>query len=284
MHSCLYEGAVHHRRRGAIPHAFGYSLFLTYLDLDELDDVFRGRWLWSTRRPALARFRRTDHFGPPDQPLAATVRDLVQSRTGTRPEGSIRLLTHLRYFGYVMNPVSFYFCFDPHDALQAVVAEVTNTPWGETHCYVIEPSSDDESLSSGPPILRASHPKQLHVSPFLPMDLQYRWQIGLPGERLTIQIENEQSGERVFHASLTLQRRPIATAQLAGVLLRYPLMTARITAGIYWQALRLWWQGATFFPHPRHAAAVASSELSVASLRGDAARTSVTLSRHGGPS
>ena len=124
MHSCLYEGIVRHRRFGPPAHAFRNSLFLLYLDLDEIDDVFRGRCLWSSSRSAIARFRRADHLGPASEPLDQCVRNLVQLRAGFRPSGAVRLLTHLRYFGYLMNPVSFYFCYDRSgQSVEAVVAE-----------------------------------------------------------------------------------------------------------------------------------------------------------------
>ena len=140
MQSCLYKGRVGHRRYTPVRHEFKYRIFLVYLDLSELDEVFRGRWLWSTRRPTIAWFRRADHFGDPSQSLDESVRSLVQQRTGVWPTGPVRLLTHLRYFGYVMNPVSFFYCFKADGTeLQNVVAEVHNTPWNERHCYVLEP-------------------------------------------------------------------------------------------------------------------------------------------------
>lgn len=253
MHSCIYEGQVAHRRYGQTSHAFRYGLFLMYLDLNELDELFARRWLWSTRRPAVGRFCRDDHLGDPRQPLANSVGDLVETETGRRPAGPIRLLTHLRYFGYVINPVSFYFCFDADDReVETVVAEVNNTPWGERHCYVIPAEVALEAkVSGGRKILRAEHDKEFHVSPFLPMDMQYRWQIETPAEQFAVRIANYRDGERQFSAELNLSRRSITTWQLARVLLRYPLMTARVTAGIYWQALRLWWKGAKFYPHPK---------------------------------
>ena len=97
MHSAIYRGWLEHRRAAPRRHAFRYPLFMVYLDLAELDRVFAGRWLWSTRRPALLRFDRRDHLGDPAIPLDQAVRDLVAERTGTRPQGPIRLLTHLRY-------------------------------------------------------------------------------------------------------------------------------------------------------------------------------------------
>jgi uncharacterized protein len=244
--SCLYEGVVRHRRMHPFEHAFAYRVFCVYLDLDELDRVFSGRWLWSTSHPAPAWFRRPDHFGDPAEPLAESVRRLVEERTGRRPAGPIRVLTHLRYFGYVINPISMYYCFDESGAaVEACVAEVTNTPWGERHCYVLPDPIQGQNRPA--PVCE----KQLHVSPFMPMQMQYRWQLSVPGETLSLRIENRMPGKPMFHAAMSLSRRPLTSWQLARVLLRYPLMTGRVAAGIYWQAARLWWKGATFYPHPR---------------------------------
>ena len=144
MKSCVYEGTVRHRRSAPVHHAFQYSIFMMYLDLAELRVLFHKRWLWSARRPNVAWFSQDDHLGDPQVPLDHNVRDLVEAKTGHRPAGPIRLLTHLRYFGYGFNPVSFYFCFDSTDSLvETIVAEVTNTPWGEQHCYVLGKSLDE---------------------------------------------------------------------------------------------------------------------------------------------
>src|SRR5262245_2484107 len=131
MQSAIYHEWLRHRRFAPRAHAFRYRLFMLYLDLAELDVVFRGRWLCSTRRPAPARFDRADHLGDAALPLDVAVRDLVENRTGRRPRGAIRLLTHLRYFGHGFNPVSYYYCFDADGGdVETVVAEVNNTPWG----------------------------------------------------------------------------------------------------------------------------------------------------------
>ena len=251
MKSALYEGVVTHRRRAPVGNAFRYRLFHVYLDLAELDTVFRGRWLWSAKGPALAWFRREDHFGDPAAPLDEAVRDLVEQRLGRRPRGAVRLLTHLRYFGYVMNPVSFFYCFDPDDeCLEAVVAEVHNTPWGERHCYVLD--ADGEPADGG---MRAfAFAKDFHVSPFMPMEQSYRWRIGDPGERLAVAMENFEGEEKVFDAALALERREITGASLARSLALFPWMTAKVIAAIYWQAFRLWLKGVRFHPHPKHGA------------------------------
>jgi DUF1365 family protein len=143
MHSCIFSGQVKHSRAVPVGHAFQYRVFMMYLDLEELPQVFRGRWFWSATRPALARFRRENYFGDADEPLEKSVRDLVMQRTGRRPTGPIRLLTNLSYFGYCFNPISIYYCFDARDTrVETIVAEVSNTPWGERHCYLLADSAN----------------------------------------------------------------------------------------------------------------------------------------------
>jgi DUF1365 family protein len=247
MESCIYEGRVVHRRFRPVAHTFAMPLYLLYLDLAEVDEVFRGRWLWSVSRPALARFRREDHLGDPRIPLDRAVRDLVEQRTGLRPGGPIRLLTHLRYAGFVINPVSFHFCFDATGRdVTAIVADVTNTPWGERHHYVL-------TIQQRGRVQRFLSRKELHVSPFHPMELSYRWRFALPSDSLSVRIETlDGSSAPLFDAALGLRRRAITGASLARVLVRHPLMTAQIGAGIYWQALRLYRKGARYHPHVRN--------------------------------
>ena len=255
MNSCLYEGSVRHRRFVPVTHAFRYRMFQVCLDLSELDTVFAGRWFWSTKRPSLAWFRRQDHLGDSSVPLDEAVRCEVARAAGDRPEGPIRLLTHLRYFGYVMNPVSFYFCFDKAGRrVDFIVAEVHNTPWGERHCYTLVANAGQGSGVAS----RFEFRKGFHVSPFMGMDQDYRWTLSEPCEDVTVRMESFEGHEPVFDATLRMRRVPIAGRSLSRVLLSYPFMTLQVVAGIYWQALRLIGKRCPFHPHPKHVAQAGS--------------------------
>lgn len=247
--SVVYEGNVRHRRFAPHAHAFDYRMAQLYLDLDEIDTVFRRRWLWSNHHVNLAEFRRSDYLGAPDMSLADAVRQCYEKATGSRPLGPIRLLTHLRYFGFVFNPVSFYYCFDTDGVtLLGIVAEITNIPWRERHAYVLPVATADRRGSA----MVWTFPKTFHVSPFMPLQCEYAWRFGVPGEQLNVHMDVLREGKHAFDATLRLKRRALDGASLARVLWRYPLMTAQVVGVIHWQALWLWLKRNPIHDHPSH--------------------------------
>ncbi|HEY6125608.1 MAG TPA: DUF1365 domain-containing protein [Steroidobacteraceae bacterium] len=249
MKSALYSGWIQHRRFGPARNSFRYRIFMSYIDLAELPGLFKGRWFWSARRPSLAWFRRRDFLGPSHLPLDCAVRDLVERHTGARPTGPIRLLTHLRHFGYSFNPVSFYYLFDANDTrVETIVAEITNTPWKQRHAYVLPVSTAAHGARTA--AWRFSFEKQFHVSPFMPMDVRYEWCFGAPAQGLHVHMENWRAGQADFDATLNLHREEMTAGSLARALIQFPLITAKVSALIYGQALKLLWKRAPFHSHP----------------------------------
>ncbi len=211
VHSAVSEGRVVHRRHLPRAHAFRYRIAQLDLDLDEVERVFERRWLWSVDRRNLGEWRRSDYLGPACTPLKDAVLDRVEQATGERPGGAVRMLCHPRYAGYVFNPVTFYYCHNTGDALRAVVAEVTNTPWGERHAYVLDAR-------------RSEHAKAMRVSPFMGMDQRYTITLAPPGPTLSVHIESAENDDKAFDATLNLRRRPLGTS--LGALRTLPLIYA----------------------------------------------------------
>jgi DUF1365 family protein len=220
-----------------------------FLDLKELPTLFDNHPLWSYQRLNVAYFRRKDHFGDPFVPMDTAVRDLVQTQLGNRPGGPIRLLTHLRYFGYCFNPASFYYCYDASDTtVETIVVEIHNTPWGERHCYVFGNNQNEHPVKYW---RRYRFNKIFHVSPFIDMDIQYDWRFRMPGDIIRVHMIDIEKDKKLFDASLMLKRRPISHKALTRMLMKYPLMTMRVTTMIHFQALRLLLKNTPFFTHPK---------------------------------
>ncbi|MGI8754971.1 MAG: DUF1365 domain-containing protein [Acidimicrobiales bacterium] len=250
LHSALYEGDLHHARIGTPSHAFDYRVLMAWLDLAELPYALDAHPLWSARHAAPVRYRREDFHGDPSVPLDQTVRDTVEANLGRRPAGPIHLLAHLRTWGWSFNPIAFYFVLTPdRRRVDTLIAEVTNTPWHERHAYVM-PVDAAEVVE---PVRFA---KQLHVSPFIDLGVDHSLTFTRPGaEHLTIRMDDWRGAERTFAATLRLRRLPLDRPAMGAALRRHPLPAQRVSAGIYWQALRLRLKGAPFRHHPAKAGA-----------------------------
>ncbi|MBX2852795.1 MAG: DUF1365 domain-containing protein [Phycisphaeraceae bacterium] len=253
MRSAIYEGVVRHRRYQPKAHALRYRLFMLALDLDELDTVFKGpgRLLWSVGRWNIACLLRKDHFGGPRKSIKEAVLDRVEEEAGRRPTGRVVMLAHLRTFGYVMNPATFFYCYNKDGHLAAIAVEIHNTPWGERHVYVLPIEQEHRDKKSH----RFQLAKRFHVSPFLPMDHDYDWRFNAPasgpGDPLIVSMKNLDHGRRVFDASLSMTAKPITSARLNLMLLKHPLITVKVVAAIYWNALLLWLKRVPFVTHPK---------------------------------
>ena len=254
LHSAIYSGWVQHRRFAPRSNCFRYRVFMMYLDLAELEQVESISPWWGRGRGALARFRRDDFFGDPSVSLDETVRQRVASEYGQRPDGPIRMLANWRYFGFNMNPISVYYCFDAAgEEIQWLLLDVHNTPWNERHGYVL----DCRDMGR---VQRAEFAKEMHVSPFMPMDQRYRWRSSKPAEHLTMHLQNIECDKKVLDASLSLTRQELTATTMNRVLIHYPLMTVKVITAIYWQALKLWWKRVPVVAHPKHSARAESGD------------------------
>lgn len=247
--SAIYTGKIHHRRFVAGEHRFTYPMAMLYLDLAELPTLFDKIPFWSSRRFNLGRFCESDYLADePGQTLMARVNHTLLRTTGKIAAGPVRLLTHPRYLGFAINPISCFYCFAKDGkTLQYLIAEVTNTPWRERIAYVL-PVDPDKNLHT------SRFAKQMHVSPFNPMEMDYVARFNTAGNKLYLHLENRIATDHdetvVNDATLTLQRKPLTRANLLQLLWQFPLMTLQVAIGIYWQALQLWLRGAKFHQHP----------------------------------
>ncbi len=243
--SAIYEGTIRHRRFAVRAHELRHRIALLYLDLQELDGLLGGRLV--DDRPGLVRFRRGDYLGDPRVGLADAVRMLLERRTGSAPAGPIRLLAHPRTFGHCFNPVSFYYCFTPQEQLDAIVAEVTSTPSGARHSYVLQRGGEG-------PVLAAGFAKALRVSPFMGMEQRYTVRAAEPGATLAVHIESHEHGALAFDATLALRRAPLSSRGLARLTARYPAASLRVLALIYGHALALKLKGVPLHARPKEPA------------------------------
>lgn len=250
--SAIYRGFVRHRRFTPAQHEFDYPLFMMLLKVDEIPRLAKQFWQFGTRVLNWARFRRNDYLGNANQPLSESVRDKMSELTG-RPRseftGDVYVLCHLRYFGLYFSPLNLYF-LKQDDQYPCMLAEVSNTPWNERHYYFVD-------LDSPQP-----HDKAFHVSPFNPLNQKYHWRVTPPrsdAERCLVHIESwQESGQspvekdevKIFDATLSLQRVTLNQSELNRVLIRTPIQTASIVAGIYWQAFKLFRKKVPFYSHP----------------------------------
>jgi DUF1365 family protein len=240
--SAFYQGRVFHRRRIPRSHGFSYRFFMWFLNLDELDRVPDLAPWFSLRRFALSRFRRADYLGPPAEPLHVSVKKKMAELTGTPVTGPVCGLMNLRTLGLYFSPVNFYFGYDRQGACTHLLAEVSNTPWNERHCYAHDLSGT----------LSPDNPKVFKVSPFNPVHQHYHWKINPPpAENINIRIRVSDPRGQVFEAAVILKKLPLIRSAIRQHLMKNPVMTGFIFLKIYWQALRIWRKHIPYVPYTK---------------------------------
>ena len=243
--SGIYVGTLRHRRMTPKRHEFTYPLFLAFLDIDRLPELMHVSRISSYNRANVVSYRETDHFGDPLLTLRERVSHDAKQHGVEAPPGKTFLLTHLRYFGYNFNPVSFFYNFDRAGRFQSVLAEVNNT-FAETHNYWLMPEREVPAGASK----RYRFAKAFHVSPFLAMRQNYDWTFTAPGDQLTVECMNFEDESLVFDSTLKLERREWTARELHRVVAAYPLLTLKVITAIHWQALRLLLKRTPVVPHP----------------------------------
>ena len=252
MFSKIYFGKVLHRRFKPHQHEFSYKMFMLYIDLDELPSLFSRFWFWSNNKLNIASFKNKNYLSSEQGDIKSAVQAEVKRRFDIVPQGPIRILTHLSYFGYCFNPVSFYYCFSKQgQSVDFIVAQINNTPWDQRFCYVLDNRKNNltEDASSNKTI-ESIFDKEFHVSPFLPMDMQYQWRLTQPADKLAITMINNKHQEKHFDVCLSLRAKPINSFNLTKALVTFPFMTLKVVLAIYWQSLKLWLKKTPFYDHP----------------------------------
>ena len=231
MNSAIYSGWVRHRHYSPKSHEFNYKLFLLSLDLDELESgIALGPWL-RVEKPAILSFRHKDYLDGEGKLTKQKVWDRVVTLGGKDFGGKVVLLGQLRCFGLYFSPVNFYYCHDDSGEFKYLLAEVSNTPWNERHCYLVDARQN------------VVMDKEFHVSPFMNEDMQYHWRFTPLNKTLYLNIDNTQDSEKLFDATFSMQREALTSKGLIKNLLRVPAMTVTTVVGIHWEAIKLFVKG-----------------------------------------
>ena len=243
MHA-VYQGTIAHTRFSSKSHKFSYKTNMLYLDLDELQGAFLGKLFWGYNKPNLASFYRSDFYGDKRKTIKKSIQSLLLNKINLHHKGKVFLLTTIRYFGFAFNPVSFYYCFDESSNIQAIVSHITNTPWNEKHAYVHD-CRNKPSMSK-----KFEFDKGFHVSPFMPMNINYSWVFSPPKDFLFVSMDSYNKDKLIFNATLKMTKKAWSNFILNKILFLSLPMSIKSTLLIYFNAFILFIKRAKFYPHP----------------------------------
>ncbi len=240
LNSCLYETNIMHCRIRPRRHRFLHKIFMFYLNLDEIDSLSRQLHLISHNKANIYNFRDDDHFEVDGLGIKEKVFKFLKKNDVILEEGKIMLLTNLRTFGYVFNPVSFYFCFDKRGMPVCVVPEIGNT-FGEIKPFFI----GHGNFSNGQ--FLSQQKKYFYISPFVKADLPMDFELNVPSEHLDIKIDDFDEQGKFLYTVMSGKRRELTNGNLLLLTLKYPLITLKVIFLIHFHALRLWLKKVPFY-------------------------------------
>jgi len=266
MKSAFYIGHVFHKRLFPKEHTFTYPLYMNFIDLDEVELLNTKYWWFSSHRWAPLQLKISDYFS--NEPthtteLTANAGNFLKTNAiavanalgaNVSTINRVCVLAQLRCFGIYFSPINFFFLYE-NDTAKYLIAEVSNTPWNKSHSYLID-------LMSPTPTEKA-----FHVSPFMDLDMEYRWRVVEPTSSTEINIENWRQ-RLLFTASFSATRYEINSKKITAVFLRWPIVSLSIVRAIYWQAFRLYLKRIRYVPYQTNAPKSPTSSISKPKTKG----------------
>ncbi|PKH07142.1 DUF1365 domain-containing protein [Moritella sp. Urea-trap-13] len=240
-HSGLYQGSVTHRRFSPRKNSFTYQIAMLGLDLDELEDVIDQHWLLGKNWFNPIRFFEKDYLKNDPGTLRQRINNKVAKLGGDWDGSRVLMLAQCRCLGIYFSPINLYYCFEQSGDCKYMLAEVSNTPWNQRHYYLVDMQSS------------ALTPKEFHVSPFMTLDMQYRWRLTTPGQKVKVNIDNiDLNDNKLFAVSMRLDKTKITTIELGKSWITLPFSVIKVLCLIYWQALKLVAKRIPFISYQKH--------------------------------
>lgn len=243
------DGHVIHDRKLPKKHRFKYHMCWCVFDLDRLDDWFQSSKWWGHNRWSVAALYDQDYVSAEKRPIKAKLLSFIHKKSGIKFDGRVMLFTHPRFMGYGFNSVNFYFCYTQIQSnleLAYIVSEINNTPWGEKHLYLHDCSKAEKTGDSW----SFEFDKRFHISPFMEMRMNYRWQFKLSAERIEVKMWIKKQADTLLTVVLDTKITPLVQNKLNRFVLRKPFQPLKMSVGIYWQAFKLWLKKIPFYSHP----------------------------------